>query len=229
MIRVENVTKVFNPGRPSEYVALHGVSVDTPENKVVVLRGPSGSGKTTLLSLMGCMARPTSGRIFLEDRNISSLPERFLSELRRTVFGFIFQSYNLVAGLTALENVMVPSCPLGLPRSQVRDRAAALLDKFRLGSKLDQNVESLSGGEKQRTAIARALVNDPPIIIADEPTANLDTALSMEFLEIVGQLRAEGKTFIIASHDALVHEAPVVDVVVSLRDGLVVPTDPHAC
>ena len=195
---------------------------------MVVLQGPSGSGKTTLLSLMGCMARPTSGRIYLEERNISSLPERFLSELRRTAFGFIFQSFNLVAGLTALENVMVPACPLGLPRSRVRERAAGLLDKFRLGSKLDQKVESLSGGEKQRTAIARALVNDPAIIIADEPTANLDTVLSLEFLDIVGQLRAEGKTFIIASHDALVHRAPVVDVVVSLRDGLVVSADDHA-
>jgi len=229
MIRVDNVTKVFNPGRPSEYVALRGVSVAVPENKVVVLKGPSGSGKTTLLSLLGCMARPTSGRIHLGGREISSLPERFLSELRRTAFGFIFQSFNLVAGLSALENVMVPACPLGLPRAQVRDRAAALLDKFRLGSKIDQKVESLSGGEKQRTAIARALVNDPPTIIADEPTANLDTALSREFLEIVGQLRAEGKTFIIASHDALVHEAAVVDEVFSLRDGVIVSADGHAC
>lgn len=228
MIRVDNVTKVFNPGRPSEYIALHGVSVVVPENKVVVLRGPSGSGKTTLLSLMGCMARPTSGRIHLGEREISSLPERFLSELRRTAFGFIFQSFNLVAGLTALENAMVPACPLGQPRGQVRERAAALLEKFRLGSKIDQKVESLSGGEKQRTAIARALVNDPAVIIADEPTANLDTALSLEFLDIVGQLRSEGKTFIIASHDALVHEAAVVDTVVSLRDGLVVPQGDHA-
>ncbi|KHK03948.1 ABC transporter ATP-binding protein [Desulfovibrio sp. TomC] len=228
MIRVENVTKVFNPGRPSEYTALRGVSVVTLENKVTVLRGPSGSGKTTLLSLMGCMTRPTSGRIYLGERNISSLPERFLSELRRTAFGFIFQSFNLIAGLTALENVMVPSYPLGQPRGQVRERAAALLEKFRLGSKIDQKIENLSGGEKQRTAIARALINDPATIIADEPTANLDTALSLEFLDIVGQLRAEGKTFVIASHDALVHEAAVVDEVVSLRDGLVVPTDRHA-
>ena len=229
MIRVENITKVFNPGKPSEYVALRGVSASVPENKVVVLTGPSGSGKTTLLSLLGCMARPTSGRIHLAEREISSLPERFLAELRRTAFGFIFQSFNLVPGLTTLENVMVPACPLGQPRHQVRDRAAALLEKFRLGGKIEQKVESLSGGEKQRTAIARALINDPPTIIADEPTANLDTALSLEFLEIVGQLRAEGKTFIIASHDAIVHQAKVVDEVISLRDGLVVLPGPHDC
>lgn len=229
MIRVESVTKVFNPGRPNEYTALAGVSVVIPENKVVVLSGPSGSGKTTLLSLIGCMARPTAGRIHLAEREISSLPERFLAELRRSAFGFIFQSFNLVAGLTALENVMVPACPLGLPRGQVRDRAVALLEKFRLHGKIDQNVESLSGGERQRTAIARALINDPSTIIADEPTANLDTALSLEFLDIVGQLRDEGKTCIIASHDALVHDAPVVDEAVSLRDGLIVGTDSHAC
>lgn len=229
MIRVESVTKVFNPGRPNEYTALAGVSVVIPENKVVVLSGPSGSGKTTLLSLIGCMARPTAGRIHLAEREISSLPERFLAELRRSAFGFIFQSFNLVAGLTALENVMVPACPLGLPRGQVRDRAVSLLEKFRLHGKIDQNVESLSGGERQRTAIARALINDPSTIIADEPTANLDTALSLEFLDIVGQLRDEGKTCIIASHDALVHDAPVVDEAVSLRDGLIVGTDSHAC
>jgi putative ABC transport system ATP-binding protein len=229
MIRVESVTKVFNPGRPNEYTALAGVSVVIPENKVVVLSGPSGSGKTTLLSLIGCMARPTAGRIHLAEREISSLPERFLAELRRSAFGFIFQSFNLVAGLTALENVMVPACPLGLPRGQVRDRAVSLLEKFRLHGKIDQNVESLSGGERQRTAIARALINDPATIIADEPTANLDTALSLEFLDIVGQLRDEGKTCIIASHDALVHDAPVVDEAVSLRDGLIVGTDSHAC
>ncbi len=229
MIRVDNVTKVFNPGRPSEFTALRGVSVTVPGNTVVVLIGPSGSGKSTLLSLIGCMARPTSGRIHLGEREITSLPERFLSELRRTAFGFIFQSYNLVPGMTALENVMVPACPLGQPHAQVRERAVALLERFRLGSKIGQKVESLSGGEKQRTAIARALINDPATIIADEPTANLDTALSMEFLDIVGQLRAEGKTFIIASHDAIVHQASVVDTAIGLRDGKVVPLDGHAC
>jgi len=219
MIELEDVRKVFNAGGPNEFVALDGVSLALGEARVTVLKGPSGSGKTTLLSLVGCMARPTAGRIRLDGREISRLPERFLTTVRRSTFGFIFQQLNLVRGIDVLENVMLPAYPLGLPRARLRERALSLLAQLNLEGRAAARVEWLSGGEAQRVAIARALVNDPPVIIADEPTAHLDSKLSLEFMEIVGRLKDEGRRFIIASHDPLVHESSVADRVVGMRDG----------
>lgn len=222
MIQVRDVRKVFNTGRPNEFVAVDGVSLTIEAQKATVLKGPSGSGKTTLLSLLGCMARPTSGRISLLDREITSLPERFLTDIRRKSFGFIFQQFNLIKGITALENVMVPAYPTGERYSSLRRRAMELLELFNVGTKAASKVEWLSGGEAQRVAIARALVNDPLVVIADEPTAHLDSRLSQEFMEIMGTLKANGKTLIMASHDPIVHESPVVDRVVEMRDGRLV-------
>ena len=219
MIELDDVRKVFNEGGPNEFVALDGVSLALGEARVTVLKGPSGSGKTTLLSLVGCMARPTAGRIRLDGRDISRLPERFLTAVRRSTFGFIFQQLNLVRGIDVLENVMLPAYPLGLPRARLRERALALLALLNLEGRAAARVEWLSGGEAQRVAIARALINDPPVIIADEPTAHLDSKLSLEFMEIVGRLKDEGRRFIIASHDPLVHESSVADRVVGMRDG----------
>jgi putative ABC transport system ATP-binding protein len=219
LLELKNIRKIFNQGKSSELIAVDGVSLSIEEKKVTVLRGPSGSGKTTLLSLAGCMARPTSGRIVLGDRELTSLPERFLTEIRRATFGFIFQQFNLVRGITALENVMVPAYPLGGPHHELRMRALGLLDLFGIKARAFSRSEWLSGGEAQRTAIARALINNPSVIIADEPTAHLDTKLSREFMDIVGSLREQGKTVIIASHDPLVYDAPVIDRVISMRDG----------
>jgi len=221
MIELQDVRKVFNEGSPGEFTALDGVSLALGEARVTVLRGPSGSGKTTLLALVGCMARPTAGRIRLDGREISGLPERFLTQVRRSTFGFVFQQLNLVRGIDVLENVMLPAYPLGVPRARLRERALALLARLDLAGRAAARVEWLSGGEAQRVAIARALVNDPPVIIADEPTAHLDTRLSREFMEIVGRLKGEGKRFVIASHDPLVCESPVADRVVAMRDGRV--------
>ncbi len=170
------------------------------------------------------MARPTAGRIRLDGREISRLPERFLNAVRRSTFGFVFQQLNLVRGIDVLENVMLPAYPLGVPRAQLRERALSLLALLNLEGRAAARVEWLSGGEAQRVAIARALVNDPRVIIADEPTAHLDSRLSFEFMEIVGRLKNEGRRFIIASHDPLVHESPVVDRVVGMRDGRVEST-----
>lgn len=219
MIELREVRKVFNAGRDNEFVALSGISVAIAANRVTVLKGPSGSGKTTLLSLIGCMARPTSGRITFRDREITSLPERFLTDIRRRSFGFIFQQFHLIKGVSALENVMLPAYPLGTPRRDLKQRAEMLLDLFGIGSKARSKVEWLSGGEAQRVAIARALVNDPGVIIADEPTAHLDSKLSGELMEIIERMRADGKTIVMASHDPIVHDAPVVDAVVEMRDG----------
>jgi len=235
MIELIDVTKVFNRGKPNEFTAIDGVSLVVRANEVTGLVGPSGSGKTTLASLIGCMARPTAGRIRLDlngnrrslsnltfpGGEVTSLPERFLTEIRRTTFGFIFQQFHLINGLTTLENVMLPAYPTGQRHSVISERALSLLDMFGISTKAAAKVEWLSGGEKQRVAIARALINDPTVIIADEPTAHLDldTKLSREFMEILGGLRGHGKTVIVASHDPLVFESGIVDRVVRLRDG----------
>lgn len=221
MIELVDVRKVFNGGQPNEFVAVDGVSLVIDAERTTVLRGPSGSGKTTLLSLIGCMARPTSGRIRLHDREITSLPERFLTGIRQNTFGFIFQQCNLIKGITALENVMLPAYPSGQKHAALKNRAMDLLDTFKILRKAQSKVEWLSGGEAQRVAIARALINNPSIIIADEPTANLDTKLSREFMEIMGRLKSERKTILFASHDPIVYESELADRVVDLRDGRV--------
>lgn len=219
LLATRDVRKVFHEGRPDELVAVDGVSLAIEAGKITVLRGPSGSGKTTLLTLLGCMARPSSGRIALDGEDVSGLPERFLTELRRRTFGFVFQQFHLVRGLSVLENVMLPAFPLGVPRAALVRRATALLESLDLGPRARARADWLSGGEAQRVAIARALVNGPRVIVADEPTAHLDSRLSRELMGLLARLRDEGKTVIVASHDAVVYDAPEVDRVVSLRDG----------
>ena len=222
MITLHEVSKVFNQGQPNECRALRELSLSLERGGITVFKGPSGSGKTTLLTLIGCLARPTAGRITLDGRLLSNLPERFLTEVRRHTFGFVFQQFNLIRGLTVLDNVMLPAYPLGKPYRELRDGARALLDRFGLGAKADSRVEWLSGGEAQRTALARALINDPAVLIADEPTANLDSALSREVLALLGELAMQGRTVLISSHDPLVFEAVQVSRVIELHDGCVV-------
>ncbi|MGZ8136610.1 MAG: ABC transporter ATP-binding protein [Methylococcaceae bacterium] len=219
MIELLKVKKVFNAGNPSEFSALNSINLHIAENKVTVLKGPSGSGKTTLLSIVGCMSRPSAGRVKLNGREITSLPERFLTDIRRKTFGFIFQQPNLIKGISVLENVMLPAYPLGEKRSQLKIKALKSLAELNIHNKAAAKVEWLSGGEAQRAAIVRALINDPNIIIADEPTAHLDSTLSYRFMEIIEKFKSEGKTVIITSHDPLVYESSMVDTVVNLRDG----------
>jgi len=219
MIALDKARKVFSQGKPNEFTALHETSLVIEADRLTVIRGPSGSGKTTLLSLIGCMARPTSGRIHVLGREITSLPERFLTDIRRKTFGFIFQQFNLIPGLTALENVILPAYPTGERRSSLEKRAAGLFDLFDLAPKARSRVEWLSGGEAQRVTIARALINAPAVVIADEPTAHLDSKLSREFMETMGRLRTQGRTVLIASHDPLVTDHPAVERVFHIRDG----------
>jgi putative ABC transport system ATP-binding protein len=219
VIELRDLRKAFNQGRPNEFWAIRGVSLSLEANRITVLKGPSGSGKTTLLSMIGCLARPTEGRILFEDRLLSGLPERFLTEVRRRTFGFIFQQFNLIKGLSVLENVMLPAYPLGVPRQALEAGARRLLSQFGLADKAGYRVEWLSGGEAQRTAICRALINGPRVLIADEPTANLDTERSRDFMRIVGELKAGGKTVLLSSHDPEVYDAPHVDRVIEMRDG----------
>jgi len=222
MIQLSNIKKAFNQGQSNEYWALHGIDLRLERGRVTAFRGPSGSGKTTLLTIIGCLARPTSGRVHFQDEDISGLPERFLTEIRRRHFGFIFQQFNLIKGLSALENVILPALPDGRPRRELLAAGEALLAQLKLGHRAQARVEWLSGGEQQRVAIARALINEPTVIIADEPTANLDTALSREFMAILEGFTAAGKTVLLTSHDPLVVESSAVHRVIGMRDGRLV-------
>ena len=220
-IELFEVEKTFNSGKANRFTALKGISLSIPLNRITVFKGPSGSGKTTLVNIIGCMSRPTSGRVRLNGKRITGLTERFLGEVRRR-FGFVFQGYNLIHGISVLENIMLPAYPGSRKTRQIKERAMHLLDKLKIGSKARQKVEYLSGGEQQRVAIARALINNPDVIIADEPTAHLDTDMAAEFLDIAFGLCAEGKTILMASHDPLLYGADIVHRVVELRNGRIV-------
>ena len=222
MIELSQIKKAFNQGQHNEYWALNGIDLSLEAGKVTAFRGPSGSGKTTLLTLVGCLSRPTSGRVRFKGQDISGLPERFLTEIRRQSFGFIFQQFNLIKGLTAIENVILPGFPTGRPRAELIAAADDIFTQLKLSHRRSARVEWLSGGEQQRVAIARALINNPEVIIADEPTANLDTALSREFMGILESFTAAGKTVLLTSHDPLVVDSSAVHRVVGMRDGCLV-------
>ena len=219
LITLTDINKVFNLGKHNEFQAIRDISLQIEAGKVTCIKGASGSGKTTLLSIIGCLSRPTSGRVTLDKEVLSGLPERFLTDIRRHTFGFVFQKFNLIQGLSVLENIMLPAYPLSLNHKALKTSAQQLIVHFGLDRVMHNPVEWLSGGESQRVAICRALINKPQILIADEPTANLDTRLSQEFMELIDELRKTGKTILITSHDPVVFDSPVVDRIVEMRDG----------
>jgi putative ABC transport system ATP-binding protein len=221
MLQVENLSKIYNRRRPDEIKALDDVTLKISRGEAVVFKGASGSGKTTLLSLLGCMARPTAGSIRLDDRDVARLPEKFLAAIRLRTYGFIFQHFNLIRNLSVVDNVMLPLCPTDMGVGEMRERVSDSLKKLNLGDREKAMVKKLSGGEQQRVAIARALVNRPEIIVADEPTAHLDSHLTGELLEILGRFKEQGKTLIIATHDPAVYNNALVDRVIPMRDGRV--------
>jgi putative ABC transport system ATP-binding protein len=225
MIELSKITKTFHAGRPNEFTAIRDVDLIIAANSVTALVGPSGSGKTTLLSIIGCMARPSAGRMTVRGRETTSLPEKFLSGVRRATFGFVFQDHHLIKGISVLENTMLPAYPGGERYKHLKDRAMGLLARLKIDAKAQRRTEELSGGERQRAAIARALINEPAVVIADEPTAHLDTGLTREFLGIAAELAGQGKTLIIASHDPLVFQAELVGRVVHMRDGRILSGD----
>jgi len=221
IIQTEQLCKIYNSRKPDEFLALDNISLAVESGDFAVLKGPSGSGKTSLLSLIGCMARPTSGRVMVAGKDVAKLPERFLTQVRRETFGFIFQHFNLIRDLTVLENVLLPLYPLGLPLGAMHRKGLDVLARLGIDRKHSLRVRQLSGGEQQRVAIARALINDPRIIIADEPTAHLDSKLSADLLEILGEIRQLGKTILIATHDPLVYEHFLVSRMIAMKDGRV--------
>jgi len=218
-ILLKNVTKIFNKGLHNEVCVAQDISLTIEKNELIVLKGPSGSGKTSLLGLIGCMSRPTSGKIVVHGKDVAKLPERFLTEVRRHHFGFIFQQFNLVPKATVLENIMLPLYPTDMGLSEIRNRAEGIMDRLDLKKRSRFRTGELSGGEQQRVAIARALVNDPETILADEPTAHLDTKLSEELIQILKGLHESGRTIIIATHDPLVYEHDFIERIIEMRDG----------
>ena len=217
MLDVRDVTRRFGRGA-SSVDAVRGVSLSVEPGEIVLIMGPSGSGKTTLLSMMGALLRPTEGSVHLDGIDISALSEGRLPEIRLRRFGFIFQDFNLLSALTALENVAVVAELGSLTGDAARARATALLTELGLAGRLDSLPDALSGGEKQRVAIARALVNDPALILADEPTANLDSKIGHEIMRLLRRIaKDQVRAVVIVSHDERIRD--VADRVLWLADG----------
>jgi putative ABC transport system ATP-binding protein len=218
MIRTENLTKIYQMGS-AEVRALQGVSIDIRRNEYVAIMGPSGSGKSTLMNLIGCLDTPTSGRYWLNDRLVSELNDDELARIRNKEIGFVFQTFNLLPRATALHNVELPLIYSGIPAKERIERARKSLELVELADRTNHKPTELSGGQRQRVALARALVNNPSIILADEPTGNLDSQTGVEIMKLFGQLHTDGNTIILVTHDRDV--AAYARRVISIRDGLV--------
>ncbi|HLW60305.1 MAG TPA: ABC transporter ATP-binding protein [bacterium] len=219
LIEVQDLTKIYGEGT-TEVQALRGVSLSIRQGEFVAIMGPSGSGKSTFMHLLGCLDRPTAGSYRLAGVEVSRLSRDQLATIRNTRIGFVFQSFNLLARTTALENVELPMLYAGIAREERMRRARALLESVGLGTRLDHRPSELSGGQQQRVAIARALANDPPLLMADEPTGNLDSASSGEIMELFRRLNGEhGITVVVVTHDIAV--AAWSKRVVVFKDGVV--------
>jgi putative ABC transport system ATP-binding protein len=223
MLRLESVRKVYDRG-PQEVVALHGVSFDVPRGQFVSLMGPSGSGKSTLLNLIGGLDRPTSGQLLIDGLDTTHLDDDALTEVRRRRVALIFQFYNLLPTLSAIENVALPRLLDGAAEGAVRRRAEDLLDRVGLAHRRAHRPEELSGGEMQRVAIARALMSEAPLLLADEPTGNLDSATAAQVLDLLqSTVRDSGLTLVLVTHDPGV--AAAADRHLTIRDGRLVSDD----
>jgi putative ABC transport system ATP-binding protein len=218
LISVRDLRKTYIMGLTTVH-ALRSISLDIKKNEYVALMGPSGSGKSTLMNLLGCLDSPTSGSYHLNGIDVSNMSDSELAEVRNKEIGFVFQTFNLLPRLTALENVALPLVYAGLSRAKRTEKAMAVLDAVGLGDRVEHKPNELSGGQRQRVAIARALVNDPAIILADEPTGNLDSKTSIEIMGIFEEIHQAGNTVIVVTHenDIAAHAHRVV----RLRDGMV--------
>lgn len=220
IVEIVNAKKTYHMGG-FEVIALNGVTLNIKKGEFVAIMGPSGSGKTTLLNLIGALDRPTEGNILIEGVDISELNDDELAELRNKKIGFIFQFFNLISRMTALDNVALPMAFAGMSRDQRRRRAEELLKMVKLGDRANHKPTELSGGQQQRVAVARALGNRPSIVLCDEVTGNLDSNTGKEILDLLRTLNDEqGQTFIIVTHDPMV--ADCVDRIISLQDGVIV-------
>jgi putative ABC transport system ATP-binding protein len=216
VVELENVGRVYSNGR-LEVAALKGVDVKVEQGEFAAVVGPSGSGKSTLMHIIGCLDRPTSGSYKLTGRPVEGLDDDQLAAVRNRLIGFVFQSFNLLPRTSAVDNVATPLMYQGVRRGERQERAKAALARLGLADRLDHEPSELSGGEQQRVAIARALVTEPSLILADEPTGNLDSAAGAEVIKLLKELNDEGKTIILITHDASV--AAQAQRQIHLRDG----------
>ena len=200
LVEIQDISKIYNPGE-NEVRALDHISLTIQKGEFVAIIGQSGSGKSTLMNMIGCLDVPTEGTYILNGQNVSKLSDNELSDIRNQEIGFIFQGFNLIANLTAQENVELPLIYRGVPKKERHELSVAALKKVGLAHRMDHRPSEMSGGQQQRVAIARAIAQAPPVILADEPTGNLDSASSMEILDILKQLHAENRTVILITHD----------------------------
>ena len=222
VIRIENVEKIFNEQSDQAFRALKSINLEIAKGECIILSGVSGSGKSTLLSIIAALDKPSSGKVIVEEELISKLPDLHASAYRAKSIGFIFQHFNLLESLSVEENVIAPLVNSGLDIMTIKEEAAKSMKTAAISHKATQAVRELSGGEKQRCAIARALVTDPKLIICDEPTANLDRANSLKFIEILEQLHHLGKTIIVATHDPLFEALPFPGRMIHMEDGVII-------
>lgn len=219
IIELKKVWKTYPMGLTKVH-ALRGINLQVRPKEFLAVQGPSGSGKSTAMNLIGCLDIPTEGHIYLDGKDISELSESDLAQIRGRKIGFIFQRFNLIDTLTALENVTLPMTFQDIPENERRRKATELLTKFGLGQRLDHKPNELSGGQQQRVAIARALAVDPPVILADEPTGNLDSKTGKEVMKYLRELNDQGKTIVMVTHDDnLAHYADRIEF---LKDGQIV-------
>jgi putative ABC transport system ATP-binding protein len=218
VIEIDGVTKLYRMGEETIH-ALRGVALKIHRNEYLAVMGPSGSGKSTLMNMLGCLDTPTAGRYEFNRKDVASMTDDELADIRNREIGFVFQTFNLLARSTALHNVELPLIYAGVSASERRERALRALEKVGLGNRLHHKPNELSGGQRQRVAIARALVNTPSIILADEPTGNLDSKTGVEIMALFEDLYAQGNTLIVVSHEEDI--AQHARRIVRLRDGLI--------
>jgi putative ABC transport system ATP-binding protein len=218
IIHLEHIRKSYFMGK-NELEVLKGISLNIQKNEYVALMGPSGSGKSTLMNILGCLDTPSAGKYVLNNNDVSKMEDNALAEVRNKEIGFVFQQFNLLPRLTALENVALPLVYAGMSRKLRNEKAMHVLNMVNLGDRSHHRPNELSGGQSQRVAIARALVNDPAIILADEPTGNLDTKTSHEIMDIFGQIHTSGNTVVLVTHEEDI--AGHAHRIVRLRDGII--------
>lgn len=219
IIYTQDLVKTFYAGKPNEVKPLQGIDLSIAPHTHTVLKGASGSGKTTLLTLLSCLAKPTSGTYQCMGENISRWSEKFLTRFRQKNIGIIFQQFQLISGMTAYQNIGVPLIPTKYTSRVMNEKINATAELVEISHRLHYKIDTLSGGEKQRVAIARALINAPTLIFADEPTAHLDSQISMNILGIFETLKSQGKTIITTTHDPLVEQHASVDNILIMKDG----------